>query len=274
MKPCTWSAGPKAALRFLRARSSTGPRSSSSRARQANTLNYDVRVLGREGVLSMNAVASMGQLAADPLRHAAADRGGRVQRGLSLRGIQLEDRQAGRVRPGRADRRWRRREARPVRQAGRTAAGVQEADHRRASWRSAASSPGCSARRRTPPPDETVRDSAFTSSPAGTSCACRRRERARGGAGRRHPAAAQLSRRTLRLLQGASAVRSRSPIPTTSCRRASWPARPRAARCCCARRGRAATCDSGAPGAGVHSTAAVGIEVERIGTPVDSAGCG
>ena len=29
---------------------------------QANTLNYDVRVLGREGVLSMNAVASMGQL--------------------------------------------------------------------------------------------------------------------------------------------------------------------------------------------------------------------
>jgi uncharacterized membrane-anchored protein len=30
---------------------------------RANTLNYDVRVLGREGVLSMNAVASMGQLA-------------------------------------------------------------------------------------------------------------------------------------------------------------------------------------------------------------------
>jgi len=29
---------------------------------QANTLNYDVRVLGREGVLSMNAVASIGQL--------------------------------------------------------------------------------------------------------------------------------------------------------------------------------------------------------------------
>jgi uncharacterized membrane-anchored protein len=29
---------------------------------KANTLNYDVRVLGREGVLSMNAVASMGQL--------------------------------------------------------------------------------------------------------------------------------------------------------------------------------------------------------------------
>jgi uncharacterized membrane-anchored protein len=28
----------------------------------ANTLNYDVRVLGREGVLSMNAVASIGQL--------------------------------------------------------------------------------------------------------------------------------------------------------------------------------------------------------------------
>jgi uncharacterized membrane-anchored protein len=30
---------------------------------KASTLNYDVRVLGREGVLSMNAVASMGQLA-------------------------------------------------------------------------------------------------------------------------------------------------------------------------------------------------------------------
>jgi uncharacterized membrane-anchored protein len=30
---------------------------------KAGTLNYDVRVLGREGVLSMNAVASMGQLA-------------------------------------------------------------------------------------------------------------------------------------------------------------------------------------------------------------------
>src|SRR4051812_5619129 len=29
---------------------------------KASTLNYDVRVLGREGVLSMNAVASMGQL--------------------------------------------------------------------------------------------------------------------------------------------------------------------------------------------------------------------
>ena len=29
---------------------------------QANTLNYDVRVLGRKGVLSMNAVASIGQL--------------------------------------------------------------------------------------------------------------------------------------------------------------------------------------------------------------------
>jgi uncharacterized membrane-anchored protein len=29
---------------------------------QASTLNYDVRVLGREGVLSMNAVASIGQL--------------------------------------------------------------------------------------------------------------------------------------------------------------------------------------------------------------------
>ena len=29
----------------------------------AHTLNYDVRVLGREGVLSMNAVASMSQLA-------------------------------------------------------------------------------------------------------------------------------------------------------------------------------------------------------------------
>jgi uncharacterized membrane-anchored protein len=29
---------------------------------EANTLNYDVRVLGREGVLSMNAVASIGQL--------------------------------------------------------------------------------------------------------------------------------------------------------------------------------------------------------------------
>jgi uncharacterized membrane-anchored protein len=29
---------------------------------QSNTLNYDVRVLGREGVLSMNAVASIGQL--------------------------------------------------------------------------------------------------------------------------------------------------------------------------------------------------------------------
>jgi uncharacterized membrane-anchored protein len=29
----------------------------------SNTLNYDVRVLGREGVLSMNAVASIGQLA-------------------------------------------------------------------------------------------------------------------------------------------------------------------------------------------------------------------
>jgi uncharacterized membrane-anchored protein len=29
---------------------------------QSNTLNYDVRVLGREGVLSMNAVASAGQL--------------------------------------------------------------------------------------------------------------------------------------------------------------------------------------------------------------------
>ena len=57
-----------------------------------HTLNYDVRVLGREGVLSMNAVASMNQLSQISDRHAAAHRRRRIQRGLPLRGIQREDR--------------------------------------------------------------------------------------------------------------------------------------------------------------------------------------
>ena len=72
---------------------------------ELHTLNYDVRVLGREGVLSMNAVATHGPAGADPPRHAAADRGGRVQRRSSLRRVQLEDRPPGGVRPRRADRR-------------------------------------------------------------------------------------------------------------------------------------------------------------------------
>ena len=55
-------AGPSRRVTMPRPRSSTGPRKSSPTTARRTTLNYDVRVLGREGVLSMEAVATMDQL--------------------------------------------------------------------------------------------------------------------------------------------------------------------------------------------------------------------
>jgi uncharacterized membrane-anchored protein len=90
-----------------------------------NGLNYNIRVLGREGVLVLNAVSGMDQIAQvkTEMKNVTAFT---EFTPATATPTSTADRQGGRVRHRRAGRRRRRRQAGPLRQDLRAAAGVQE----------------------------------------------------------------------------------------------------------------------------------------------------
>ena len=218
------SAGPSRRATTPRRRSSTGPRSSSSRAATSHTLNYDVRVLGREGVLSMNAVAPHGparrRSARDmrPLIEVAEFNEGYRYAEFNTKTDKLAEYGLGALIAGGV--------AAKLGLFGKLFALllafkkiiiVGVIAHRRLHRQAVRQEEG---RGR---PERTRRAEFRRSHRAGRPrhpCAARR-ERAGGGARRRHPASLQLPRRPLRLLQGEAA----SPA-TSNIRRARRPASP------------------------------------------------